>query len=80
MEFRKSYRIDIGRLTICILEFGGNWESERVLGSDPWKCGFESNFSELKILDSYILDQGLINKPSDLRSVFTYSTLELYKI
>jgi 4,5-dihydroxyphthalate decarboxylase len=45
-------------------------EIEEVFGGDPWPYGIEPNRPSLEALMQYLADQGLIDKPVPIESVF----------
>jgi 4,5-dihydroxyphthalate decarboxylase len=55
-------------------------ENELFFGKDPWRYGFEANLPELKKLDYYIQDQGMMEKSSNFQLLFAPSTLDPFKI
>jgi 4,5-dihydroxyphthalate decarboxylase len=55
-------------------------ENERFFAKDPWCYGFEANLPELKKLDYYIQDQGMMEKSSNFQQLFAPSTLDPFKI
>ncbi len=50
-------------------------EQMALVGNDPWVYGFEKNRHVLETIAGYLYDQGLINKPLDVESVFAANTL-----
>jgi 4,5-dihydroxyphthalate decarboxylase len=50
-------------------------EQMALVGNDPWVYGFEKNRHVLETIAGYLYDQGLINKPLDVESVFARNTL-----
>jgi 4,5-dihydroxyphthalate decarboxylase len=45
-------------------------EIEEVFGGDPWPYGIEANKQTLEALVQYLADQGLIDKPVPVESLF----------
>jgi len=55
-------------------------ETRALMGADYWPYGFAPNRHILETLQSYLLEQGLIEKRLQMEQLFAGSTLEAFKI
>ncbi|MGH7844123.1 MAG: ABC transporter substrate-binding protein [Candidatus Binatia bacterium] len=54
-------------------------ETRALMGADYWPYGFAPNRQVLETLQSYLLEQGLIEKKLQMEQLFADSTLEAFK-
>lgn len=55
-------------------------ETRLLMGEDYWPYGFAANQHGLETLYSYLLEQGLIKKRLELKTLFAPNTLEAFKV
>jgi 4,5-dihydroxyphthalate decarboxylase len=52
-------------------------EQKSIMGDDPWAYGWEKNRHVLETIAAFLHEQGLIDKPLDVKKVFAPNTLDL---
>jgi 4,5-dihydroxyphthalate decarboxylase len=77
--FSKIYDSNILRVSLPwdVAEYE---ETRALMGADYWPYGFAPNRHVLETLQSYLLEQGLMEERLPMEELFAGSTLEAFKI